>query len=424
MINKSNEYRYDFLVIILLIQIPFQNFFLNQTPLGIFGSNMSLITVNLFFVIIFLSQTNYLKFSKEYLMTLMVFLFITLISLLFGDLFIKNTNLIIKTVKNLIFYSQPFIVFYVFNYFYKTDSSLIKVSISMSLYIFLFLLVYLLLHSCGIFTLDTNSILHGIENSNMRPRLFSSESSMAVTVFITFGVMASMRFDNIYFKILIMLCILYGSVLLQSKSAFLTLFLVGIWSLKSFKLQYKLILIFSSIALLLLSFSSMMNYLLNIQYSIEEHTSFSTRLTMILAGIISLFYYPFGSGIGTYLNFFDSNIIEAKKVTELIFNYFDLVPNFSEVNTYLTSAVSYSTKSMLFNVIMYFGWLGLMLFIYLHYLIYKKIGINPALKILFLFLVLTHIFFVDSLYLYHFWFAFALIYNYWRIDVKKNISYR
>lgn len=414
---------YKIILIVILLQLPFQDFFLNQTSLGVFGSNMSLISINLFFVIVFLARLEYLRISKKYLLIILLVLVITFIFLLFSDFFIKNTNLIAKAVKNLIFYSQPFIVFYVFNYFYKTNRSFIKISINMSFYIFLFLLGYLILSSYGIFTLDTNPILHGTENSNIRQRLFSSESSMAVTVFITFGLIASMRFHNIYFKIFTIFCILYGSVLLQSKGGFLTLLLVGIWSLKYLKFHYKLLLIFLIMVLLAVEFSSIMNYLLNMQVGIEKYTSISTRITMILAAIISLFHNPIGSGFGAYLTFFDANIIEAKKVTEIIFNYFGLVPNFSEVNSYLSSAVAYSTKSMLFNSIMYFGWLGLILFVYLHYQIYRKIGNNLTLKILFLFLLLEETFFVDSLYLYHFWFAFALIYNYWRINVKKNISY-
>ncbi len=421
--HKLNKYWYDFLIIILLIQIPFQNFFLNQTALGVFGSNMSLIAINFFFVIILLARLNYLKIYKKYLIVFLMYMVITFVFLLFSGFYIKSLNLIAKTLNNIIFYSQPFIVFYIFNYLYKINSRLIKISISMSLYIFLFLLLYLILNAYGIFTLDTNPILHGIENGNMRLRLFSSESSMAATVFITFGIIASMRFDNIYFKSFIILCILYGSVLLQSKGAFLILLIICMWSLKFLKLHHKIFLIFLITSLLALSLNSIMNYLLNIQLQIEKYTSFSTRLTAILAAIISLFYYPLGSGFGAYLTFFDANIIEAKKITEIIFSCFGLVPNFSEVDSYLSSAAAYCAKTMLFNSIMFFGWLGLMLFVYLHYQIYRKIGINPTLKLLFLYLLLSHVLFVDSLYLYHFWFAFALIYNYWRIDVKKNINY-
>lgn len=411
-------------IIFLIVQIPFQNFFLNQTSLGILGSNMSLIAINFTFLLIVLLKFDYIKFPKRNLFLILSFIIISLFFLFFTNFYVKNTNLMVKTINNFILYSQPFIVFYVFDYLFRNNSCLIRTAIITSLYVFLFLLLYLIFDSYGIFTLDSNIILHGFENANMRQRLFSSESSMAITVFITFGIIASMQLKNIYFKLFIILCISYGSILLQSKGGFLTLLLICIWSLKVLKFRDKLILVFFIIALFIISFDAISDFIQVTQSGFSEYTSLSTRLTMVFASIISLFYNPFGSGFGAYLVFFDPNIIGAEKIVKSLFNYFNLTPNFSEVDSYLSSVESYSTKSMLFNSIMFYGWLGLIFFIYLHYQIYKKIGKNITLKILFLFLLLTHIIFVDSLYLYHFWFAFALIYNYWRINVKKNINYR
>jgi len=221
----------------------------------------------------------------------------------------------------------------------------------------------------------------------------------------------------------LILCIIYGCILLGSKGGLLTLLFLGILGLKYIRWQSKILFVSIGIIAIVISFSHIINYMINVGYNLEKYSSLTTRLTMILAAIISLFHNPIGSGFGSYLIFFDSNIIEAKKVVEMILNYFGIIPIFYEVNTYLYSAKNYATKSMLFNLIMFFGWFGLIIFVYLHYKIYKKIGRNTALRLLFLFLLIEHIFFVDSLYLYNFWFAFAFIYNYWRLDVEKNINY-
>lgn len=414
---------YGFILVSLIFLLPFQNFFLNKTPLGVFGSNLSLIPINLLFLMMLIVGFRFIKIYSIFFYFFYFILFVTFFSLLFTDFIVKDINIFFKSISNMVFYLQPFVVFYVFNYLFEKAPRLLGLSITASLYVFLFLLFYMILSSYEIFTLDDNVILHGFENGNSRQRLFSLESSMAVTVFITFGIIASMRYENIFFKVLIISSILYGSVLLQSKGGFVALILISIFSIKSLELSQKIL--FFGMLVLIVSIGSgwISQYVFSVQSGLEEYTSLSTRLTVILAAIISLFYNPLGSGFGAYLALFDHNIIEAKYFVEEMFNYFGLAPNFSEVDSYFVSSVAYSTKSMLFNSIMFFGWFGLFLFYYFHVKIYKKIGGNITVKILFLFLLIAHVFFVDSLYLYNFWFAFAFIYNYWRKDVKNDLGY-
>ncbi|PJG83507.1 hypothetical protein [Caviibacterium pharyngocola] len=409
------------ILFILISCIPFQNFILNQSSLGIFGTNLSMPIFYLLFSYYTIKNIKKLKVNKSQVFFIGYILLITLLFLLFSDFQVKGVNLVIKAINNMLIYSQPFIVFYIFNKFFK-EREYILISIKVCFFIFIFLLSILILTKLNILNLDDIAIFNGIPNHNMRPRLFSMESSHAVTVFITFGMISLLGSESKIYRIVIYIMLCLGIFLLQSKSGILLFFIISIFLFNKLKFQVKLILVlFMSILFYQYMQENFSLYFNNILLGFEEYTSFTTRTTLILAGILSLFIYPLGTGFGAYISLFDNSIQNSMELMNSIFIIIGLIPNFSEVETYLIEANNYSTKSLFFDFIMYFGVFGLLFFYKFHKTIYNNIN-NNIILFFFIFLTLNHTFFVDSVYLYNFWFGFAFIYNYWRLSSEKYIN--
>lgn len=406
MVSKTASF--GIMLCVLTIQLPFQNFFLNQTVLSVFGTNISIFTVGLLFIFIIKD----IKIKISYVFLIAIFVFVSLYYAFIIDFYAKDTNIAIKIINNSIMYLYVFMVFYVFDMLFKKNTKFMSVFISISFYIFIVLFIYLLMHSTGVFSLDENNILHGFKNLNMRPRLFSIESSMAVTVFITFGIFAVLKHNSFVFKTFLYLSIVIGLFLLQSKGGFIIFSIIAFVYFINLKIYTKVIISVFFILSILFFLEDIRFMLHSFWQKFDDSVSLTTRLTMIVAAICSLFKYPLGVGFGAYLFYFDESIILAKDIVTSICNGLGLSPNFDELNTYLVSQLNYSTKTLLFDCIMFFGWIGAFVFFYFHYCIYKKIREVLELKILFLFLFFSHSCFVNSMYLYHYWAAFAFMYNY------------
>nr|BAA94397.1 orf5 [Aggregatibacter actinomycetemcomitans] len=420
-VSISNKWK--FILVFLIIQLPFQNFFLNQTSLGIIGTNLSIFSIYLSFLFICICDFKHLIFIRLIDIFLLFFLIIiSLVGILCSDFTYKDHNLFIKMINNFIIYSQPLIVFLLFNYIFKTKIYLLKTATSTSFYVFIILFLYLILCKFEIFSLDNNKILHGVKNYNMRLRLFSMESSHAITTYITFGLVSFLVCKSLFSKLFILVLLICGSLLIQSKGGILSFILSVLFILFLYITTIKkmMFILFISVITIMLLDITMEDIHVMIS-SFDEYTSITTRATLIIASLFSLFLYPFGFGFGAYLEFFDKCIIYAIDNVDYIFSMIGLSGNYSEINSYLYDASNYSTKSFFFDLIIYFGWVGLFSFMFYHCEINNKIT-SKILKVLFVFLVVSQITYVDSVYLYNFWFVFALMYNYWRIYEKKYIS--
>lgn len=404
---------YKAILLIILFQLPFQNFFLNQSILGVFGTNFSMPLIYMMSMLIFLQNK---KISLTILLLLVFTIAISLVFLLVTGNDGKNINLLLKLFNNLVVYSQPFVVFYFFNSLFGKYSNLLEFSIRLCRWIFFVLFIYLIFHYFNIFSLDDNYIVHGIANENKRPRLFSMESSHAGTVFTVFFFIASLNMQSRIKKYVMILFFAFGIFLLNSKGSILVFFILCYFFLL---FNHFIKMIFLNVFLLVVLYI----YKENIYYFIEplligfeEYTSLTTRTTMVCAAIVSLLYYPIGTGFASYLVLFDECILVAKEIIKNVFYFFNLSPNFIELDKYFISSSSYSTKSIFFDSLMYFGWIGLFVFAYYHIKLFNLAKYNGILMFLFLYLLCSHIFFVDSTYLYHFWLSYALIYNYWRVN--------
>lgn len=397
------------LLCIILITMPFQDFILKNTTLSQFGVNMSLLPLDFTFLIIILLKLKRIRINKKIIIFLFILLNISLFLTLFSPLYIKNINLFIKLIKNIVFYAQPFIIFYTFNFFFKRYS-LYVIAIKLSRIIFIILFIYTILSFFAILQLDQNPIIHATENSNMRFRLFSEESSLAATVYIVFGLVSLINMKH-YIRYIFIFFLLSGLIVIASKGALITLLILTIFVTE---MRYKLIIAILFLIFYILYDDYLLEYILKMSNGLNEYTSFTTRLGMILAGIISLVHFPFGTGIGTYLYYFDSNIRDSIHILESYLPTINLVPLTDEMNMYLYSAENYGTKNMFFNLIMMFGVFGIYIFYKLNNIIYNHMKLcthNTVFKFLFWYLVITQVLFTNSLYLYHYWFAYAILHN-------------
>lgn len=420
-IQKYRILLYKIVIYLLIILIPFQDFFLKNTSLNMIGTNASLILVYVFFFFFLLSNKKIIL-SKKYLLITLIIFFLSFYFLLNVNLFVfNNTNMFIKIIKNIVFYSQIIIVFYIFNKIYIDYPKLIISSLNIVSFIYILFIIYMIIYYLFGYSLDTNNIIHASKNGNMRFRLFSYESSMGVVVFLTYGLLTLLNDNkNKFLRILIIISIMFGLSIFQSKGAIIVMILIVFLLLNSFKNVIIFILAISIISTVYIE--NIINYLSITTEGINQYSSFSTRVGMIFASILSLFYHPLGTGIGTYIYTFNDMIIQSINILTDLFNKIGLVPIFYEMEMYLHTSKSYGTKSLLFDSIMMLGWIGLYIYLKFIYRVWNKVKLtkNLVIKVLFIYLTFTQSFLVDSSYLYEFWFAYALIYNYWRLNEKKH----
>lgn len=89
----KSHFIYKFFLLLLVVLLPFQNFFLNQTALGVFGSNLSLVPINFLFLIILLKGFSFLRSYIGFIFLFFLSIIFTFVSLLFF------TKIINKKIK-------------------------------------------------------------------------------------------------------------------------------------------------------------------------------------------------------------------------------------------------------------------------------------------------------------------------------------
>jgi hypothetical protein len=205
------------------------------------------------------------------------------------------------------------------------------------------------------------SIVHFTQNSNMRPRGFSLESSYLGSTIVVLGLLLAHFLKNRALKVTtvagLFIILFYvgskGGLLLFS----LTLFAVFLFYKRHLLLKFMM---FPIIILGMIFVLVKINNELAID--ISKYTSVATRGTLILSSILILLHYPLGVGFSGYLPMLSSYIPNAiYHIQSWTHLHFD----FSEVISYIDSSNSknISTKSFLFDNIIFFGFPFLILYL-------------------------------------------------------------
>lgn len=333
--------------VIAVALLPFQDLFLNKSILGVIGGSPSI-------PFIILSALIFLKYNKKAFIFFLSFLLVSLAASLLGILLGHETRiadpkyvLLAKNITSFLIYA---LAIFVLRYGIAWRNGLaLFVAIS---------IMFIGIVSSGV--LDANAVVHGTLNGNMRPRGFSTESSIFGASIVVMTMTYAAVVKNGLSRILAILICLASLYLAQSKGSITILFFSIVLSyIIRMNLNVSLLTKVASIVVVVLLFAAfVIEPLLRLFLTdIEEYTSLATRSTLIVSAIQVLLWNPLGVGFGDYAAALSSYIGSS---IHLIQNSSPLMLNFSEVFGYsISRSTDYlSTKSMFFDVAIYFGWLG------------------------------------------------------------------
>ncbi len=373
-----------YLVFFIFILLPFEDSWLQATPLGYAGASLSVVPLLILLVLKTLSG----QFSKEFYIFLGYSIIVSLIfTVIYQDL--PFDTLIDRGLRVFALY---FLYYFTFVYFKEskvdiaTPSTLLLIIILTSILIIVFAPEFL----------NSVSAVHFSETPNFRPRGYSIEASTFGYIAISSILLFCWKKNiNIYLGLTASLAC---TLLISSKGAMMSLLLSAfIYLLLSSKLK-----LFSKvIGLLLAGFLAIAIapvIAAVFQADLDEYTSTATRSTMALVSIISVFHSPIGHGFTGYLPYINSN---GHYAMDLLSAISPIPLNYSEVANYFVKGAykSVGAKSFVFDSIII---LGLPFIVYFIKIIKlgrekSKISKNPARDILFFYSAISLTFYIPGI---------------------------
>lgn len=282
------------LFFLFIILLPFQDSGLSETPLRMFGLYLSNLPL---MMMIALSVVNFMvmgRIKKEYKKYIGVFIYIFIYSLLVTVFRSDDISTsIYKIITNSIL-----LIFMIISFYYSRQYfSVIKK------YIWLVFLINLLgCLFCDILSIDFGTFIHRSSAEYGRFRGFTSEASWFGYTTVLLGFLAAecssvrmLRYG--YFILAIVIAFIGGSkgTIACIPLAVFLYFIFGIKKhiyLKCISIPFSLFVIYEVFSIFLLD-----NFILDL----SEATSFSTRISSMIAGLLIFIHYPFGTGYGSFV---------------------------------------------------------------------------------------------------------------------------
>ncbi|NBA98229.1 hypothetical protein [Pseudomonas sp. R5(2019)] len=372
------------IVFIILVFLPFEDSWLQATPLGYAGASLAIIPI----LILLVLKTVTGQISKSFILYLgYSILLSSLFAFVYQDLPVET--LIDRGSRAFILYS---LYFFAFIYFKHTKVDISKASIALVSIIGSSLLLTLVAPDY----LNSISPLHYSDTSNYRPRGYSIEAStFGYIVISSILLLCWLKNINTYIGLGLSLgC----ALLVNSKGAMIGLLLAWFVYLMlsgNKNLISKVIgLIFVTIA----AFIAVPLLAAIFQSDFDEYTSTATRSTMAILSVMSIFHSPLGHGFTGYLPYINYNGQDSIYISKII----SPIPlNYSEVSNYFTAGAykSVGAKSFVFDSIIIFG----MPFLIYFFSAIKKgrrlsIIINsPSRDILFYYTIISLVFYIPGI---------------------------
>ncbi|MCO4161559.1 hypothetical protein [Citrobacter amalonaticus] len=205
-----------------------------------------------------------------------------------------------------------------------------------------------------------------------RLRLLSPEPSMAAfTLNISMLLTISLCNSKII-KVIIWLVILGANILIGSKASLLLIMSSGVLV---FYFNMSLLQKIKSLIIIIPTVVGVSYIIINtvlpaLAVDVEKFTSVSTRLITALWAVISLIYYPFGEGYGTYGSYFIEPLNYAINLAE---HFLPFSPNLSEVDKMLTTGESLAAKSGVLFAVVQSGFIALIFFTLIYFRSFRSI---------------------------------------------------
>lgn len=330
-----------------IVFMPFQDIGLANTQLGFAGGSLSIIPLVLIMLIIiarWLLQNNF-TVRENYLWCIAYMVTVTILYFISSGFVSHGENMIFKSTKlsilTMLFISPIFLIKY-------EKNNIIKYAVAIA---FVLSSTGALLSFVGSEWLDSNPMLHATANGNMRPRGFALESSTLSIQIVTLGLLVMHFFRNKLVTLLSLLIIVTALFSIGSKGGVLvfslTISLLILLLAKTASWKKILGVIVGMLIVL-----GAVNFVFDsIMTDFEEYTSTATRLSMMLTAVLIALDNPFGVGFSGYLTAISAYLPDAIALLNFPFNY-------AEVSSYIgsDSGKNISTKTFLFNYLMFFGW--------------------------------------------------------------------
>jgi hypothetical protein len=399
------------LVYLFIILIPFQDFFTGKTLLGYIGYSPSFIPL----ILLIIYRCHSILINKNFIK---LFFYIFLLNFIYffinDELIINGENVVTKSIKlftlTIIFIAPIFLINY-------NKISYIRNFVVIAFFISLFPLCYSYFYSD---MLDLNDIFHATSNGNQRPRGFAVESSLMGVQIVTLGLLVIYYYKNKYFRYIIFLIIILSLTYTDSKGGIACFTLAIIVTFLTFIKFSKIKTILFLIILTIISY-----YIYNfigekILFDIENFSSSSTRIILMVSTFLIILFNPFGVGFSGYLNALNSYIPESISLIPFQMNYDEVM---SFINA--SSGQNISAKTILFNYAIYFGLPFLVLF-YRYFKSQIIQLIQHTEKELFcnlIFIIIAISTYVDSINAYNITFTLGIIYSKFNLYKSKGIVY-
>lgn len=410
----------QFLIFIFVCLVPFQDTILQQTPLQGQGASFAIVPLFCLMAISLVEWMMRLDFrvpSKVALIALYV-LMITIFGLArFGptshgsSLLWSGTKYAIDTLIGL---------YVMFGLDYSNERNMRR-AVTVAFFITVASIVISDLKPAGIGVLLNNPLFHQTPAGDVRWRGATSESSHLSILLVSVGLLAAHYSRTPFMRKFFWVSTITLTVAGGSKGGLLCLFGVLMVVLLRGRVSFWRSVIFC-IAFSPLAYLALAIFVAQTARSLGgDFTSFPTRITTVIAAVLTLLHYPFGVGFTGQLAALRQFLDPAMDLAQRIMPF---PPNFSEVETYLYTSQFAQTKILLADYAVYFGFPFLVLVIIESYRLVRTLARmeHLALMACVLFLILALSTYSDSISTYNVFVAFGVGVSEYRKAIRADAS--
>lgn len=361
----------ELLISLWIILIPFQDTSLQGTYLSFLGASLSFLPIS---ILIFISFIETLLKGRFNIVAFIAIIYVFLVSfagLLVYGIASHNENLLLKTFK--LFILNALFIFPMLYIILNKKTDFIRLKNVVRITFFLIILSVLVNDVLQIHFFTQSEFLHYHENLNMRPRGFALESSTLGSLIVVMGLIYVHFVKGIREKVFVLTLTVVFLVFTASKGGLLalllSLFIYYLLRLPKDTLRNPLYIVFGFLFIIFAAYFSVPKILEMINNDLYNSTSIATRSTLALSTLIIMIHNPLGVGYGGFLPVLSSTIPDAMNLLNHIFAL-----NFNEVSNYVNanSDTAISTKTFLFDNIIYFGIPFLLIVVIVHYIFLKN----------------------------------------------------
>lgn len=351
--------------VVLLVLTVYQDFTLATHFGEIFRTPIILLLpLFLFCEILILSKMKMFTITKLQLYLLVYICCLTVISTIYvlwqyfnGMYGFLNEDFFAKSLKGIVYFLL--ILLYMRHLYFITIKLNLKNILLSFITVITILNVILIVELLTIPNALTN--FHAIKIEYYRIRLLTAESSWAGTIYVIFCSIALylvLNSTQLKFNKLLTFYIIFSFIffsIVNSSKGFIVVILLSLVllfiNIKKLKKKTFVILI-STVCLgsVIWYFYFYDFFIESVLIDIENYTSLSTRIGLIVSSIKILLMHPFGVGTGTYIYYLSKSIPETYQWIEFLFRFlFSSSPNLEELNSLTSKLEGLSIKSGFFQ---------------------------------------------------------------------------